>query len=523
MDDAFMFYRYAMNIRHGLGISWNPDGVHTYGETAPLWGLVVLLLSYTKFTATHALLLGSWLCGGAAIAAMAWAVAHNAKSEFMRSTWRVLPMVGVPLLFTHTYWANALTGMETMLAAGLAAIFLGLAIGWTNGIFRPEWAACVGLLLFLTRPETALAVVVLGLIVGITEKCRRRETAVFLGIFLGGILLDLLCCRLYFHTALPLSFYMKSGHAYEGYHMEWHPLTHALGMLVDCSVFLGILFLFTHRAHLRLVALCVLPALVTFCYLCTVTQIMGWKSRYYVPYFAFFVIPALLVLDDRINMPRRRPGEFRPRSRALYLVTAAVGAVCISLAIGHRRVTAAMDAIDRRLEGRPFTYEQVHYGISATAPLPPMQSNIHEVGDVLLAPLPAGLSIAASEVGYIGVANLNATVIDLEGLNDTEIALHGFSVEALIARAPDIIWMPQTDYSYQRGLLLSSPLLLQHYDLFVGAAGYDIAIRKDSPMRSAILKQMQVFWKDFYAGYPMNDYLARSVSWSGRKYKPVEQ
>ena len=25
-----MFYRYAANIAHGLGISWNPDGVPTY-------------------------------------------------------------------------------------------------------------------------------------------------------------------------------------------------------------------------------------------------------------------------------------------------------------------------------------------------------------------------------------------------------------------------------------------------------------------------------------------------------------
>ena len=64
IDDSYMFYRYAMNVRHGLGLSWNLDGVHTYGETALLWGFVVLLLSYLPLTASQALCLGWYLTSG---------------------------------------------------------------------------------------------------------------------------------------------------------------------------------------------------------------------------------------------------------------------------------------------------------------------------------------------------------------------------------------------------------------------------------------------------------------------------
>jgi hypothetical protein len=314
---------------------------------------------------------------------------------------------------------------------------------------------------------------------------------------------------------------MKARHAYEGYHMSWRPLTHALEMLVDCSAFLAVMLLLTRRAERGLVALCTVPALCTFCYLVTVTQIMGDWGRYYAPYFAFFVIPALLVLDRRIQSPGRQPGEMSPGMRALFLGATAAMATCVVLLFGFHRVTAALRETERTIEARPFLYDAVRCEIKGSAELPGVDRNVRDVAEFFVASLPAGVSIAASEVGYIGVVNRTATVIDLEGLNDTEIALHGFSVEELMARKPDVIWMPHMDYTYQRGVLMSSPLLLQQYDLYVGAGIYGIAIRKDSPRRTAILEQMKSFWQRFYSEYPMNDYVAQSVSWSGHKYRAV--
>src|SRR5208337_1528059 len=60
-DDAYMFYRYALNIRHGLGIAWNPDGVPTYGLTSHLWVWCVLPFTLLPVAPGVALQFASWL------------------------------------------------------------------------------------------------------------------------------------------------------------------------------------------------------------------------------------------------------------------------------------------------------------------------------------------------------------------------------------------------------------------------------------------------------------------------------
>jgi len=131
--------------------------------------------------------------------------------------------------------------------------------------------------------------------------------------------------------------------------------------------------------------------------------------------------------------------------------------------------------------------------------------------------------VAATEVGYLGERAGQANVIDMAGLNDNEIALHGFDVHALLLRKPDVIWMPNTDYTYQNAWMMSDPELLQEYDVYAGAANYGLAIRKDSPYRVEIDQQMQVFWDAAYPGYRMSDYLVRSAGWTRAKHRVVEQ
>jgi hypothetical protein len=142
-----------------------------------------------------------------------------------------------------------------------------------------------------------------------------------------------------------------------------------------------------------------------------------------------------------------------------------------------------------------------------------------DITDRLIAPLPAGTTVAATEVGYLGSRAPQIAIIDLAGLNDTAIALHGFDVTDLLRRAPDIIWMPNTSYTFQRGQMFADHGFLAQYDLYAGAANYGIAIRKDSPVRPQIDRQMQLYWSAVYPGFPMGDYLVRSATWSGRKFE----
>ena len=106
-DDAYMFLRYAHNIRHGFGFSWNLNGVHTYGPTSLLWSFFTLLFSYLPTDPWTQLILGSWLFSFAAVIAIAWAVAANAQSDWLRSPLRVLPLIAVPL-----FASTALSGQS---------------------------------------------------------------------------------------------------------------------------------------------------------------------------------------------------------------------------------------------------------------------------------------------------------------------------------------------------------------------------------------------------------------------------
>jgi hypothetical protein len=185
-----------------------------------------------------------------------------------------------------------------------------------------------------------------------------------------------------------------------------------------------------------------------------------------------------------------------------------------------------VQAAVRRLEARQhFEYDPVHFDIAASAPLPEKNWDVMmtDITDLLVSPLPRGLTVASTEVGYLGSRAAQINVIDLAGLNDTDIALHGFDMTSLMLRKPDIIWLPNSSYTYQRGVMFADPALLAQYDVYAGAANYGLAIRKDSPFRSQIDQQMQTFWNTVYPGYRMNDYLVRSASWSGQKFKVIDE
>ena len=515
-DDAYMFLRYAHNVRHGLGYSWNLDGVHTYGPTSLLWAFGTLLLSFVPLGSWTQLLLGSGLCSIGAVVAMAWAVSANARTPWMRNMLCVLPLVVVPLAGAEVFDSNHFNGMETMLAMALCGLFVGLALRWRAGLAHSAVVGLVALLLMLARPESALIGLTLpALLWWLTEGERPplRSLLVVYGVFLGGAAIELSACRLYFGTPVPLSVYLKGKDAYAGYRGIWHPELLLVLFLNGCQVFLVTLILLFRRTDRRLLLCCGLPALLVFGYLQTVTQIMGFHARYYAPYLPLVVIPALLVLDRRLASGG---GEWL--SRRLLWTRGAAAAVAVLLLVALS--TAAVQAKIRRLERKPrVEYDSPQLSIDAARPLPgsSWQVMMLSITDDLLAPLPTGGTYAASEVGYLGERLPKANIIDLAGLNDTATALHGFHMEELLRRKPDLIWMPHTDYTFLRGVMFSDPRLLRAYDVYADAANYGIAIRKDSPMRPAIDRQMGIFWQKNYPGFRQEDYRVHASSWTGAK------
>jgi hypothetical protein len=456
-----------------------------------------------------------------ALVAMAWAVARNAKSEMLQSMWRVLPWVAVPLAGTAVFVGNASNGMETMLAAMLCAVFVGLALLWSKGSARAEWVALVGLLLFLARPDAAVVVVMLPVLLFVLMPgASKGSLATLLGMFVAGVVLDLVVCKIYFHTAVPLSFMMKSRHGYEGFREVWHPELLMLAFLGACELYLAAMVMLARRRDVRLIVCCVAPAVVTFAYFGTVTQIMGFSARYYAPYFALLVVPALLVVDGWFA---KNEAEEMWAGRSLLLrgcVTAAMMMCFMALS------AESVQAMVRRAEHRVhIEYDDVQLTIAATIPLPlqPWDKAMTEVTDLLVSRLPKGATVAATEVGYLGRFAPQVNVIDLAGLNDNEIALHGYNTRSLLARKPDLIWLPNTDYTFQRGLMMSDPEFLREYELYAGAANFGIALRKDSPLRAQMEKQMQMFWSAAYPGYRMDQYLVSAAKWSGDKHEVANE
>jgi hypothetical protein len=144
-DDAYMFLRYAHNIRHGFGFSWNLDHHHTYGPTSLLWSFCVLLLSYLPTDPWTKLLLGSFVFSIAALFATAWAVSTNAQSPWLRSLLRTLALIAVPLAGTAVFEGNEFNGMETMLATTLCALFVGATLLWRDNRLSPIVPGTLGL------------------------------------------------------------------------------------------------------------------------------------------------------------------------------------------------------------------------------------------------------------------------------------------------------------------------------------------------------------------------------------------
>jgi hypothetical protein len=207
-DDAYMFYRYAEHFRHGLGFSWNLDGIHTYGMTSLLWAFVVLVFSYLPLTATQCLLLASWLMSGVAIVLTAFAIWRNAQSSWLRSPATVITLVAFSSLSLKIFRINARTGMETMLAMALLALFIGLVISQRQN----AWAiGGVAFLLVLARPEATLPAVMILLLSSVLLPVGSfRSVAQSLAVLVCGLAFTLLFAKLYFHSCLPLSFYIKS-------------------------------------------------------------------------------------------------------------------------------------------------------------------------------------------------------------------------------------------------------------------------------------------------------------------------
>jgi hypothetical protein len=500
-DDAYMFYRYAVNVRDGLGIAWNPDGIPTYGTTSQLWTFFVLPFTLVPLSLGHALQLASWLTGIAALATLAEAVTRQARSDALRVRSLAFAAIAVPLLLNPVFAFHLTTGMDTMLSlwANAAVVFALLEYVAAPTAGKSLIVGGLAVVAVLARPDSGLCALGAPLLAWLTVHGPRRWRDLtglcILPVLLIGV--ELLVCQWYFQAPLPLGFYAKSLHSYAGFTSHENAVQYAYMAGLCALPFAAVLAATLERDKLAITCALLIPAALTLLYLLTVRQVMGFVGRYYIPLLPFVILPALLSADAALVRGR---------------VSARRVTVALAVTLG---IYAAMRPFELGLE-RSYTARVVPQPIAVPSlpvtphtPMPRYERwypTVPVLGS-LVAALPPGAVVAASEVGYIGAIAPKVTVIDLVGLNDTRIGLHGFSMDQLLERAPDLIWMPHTDYTGLRAAILSDPRLYEQYVVVADAFNFGIAIRRSSALRGPLETGLRTAWAKLYPSTNLAEYV----------------
>lgn len=505
-DDAFMFYRYAMNFRHGLGWSWNLDGVHTYGMTSLTWQLVVLLVSFLPLPPAVLLLAASTVVSYAGFGLLAWFIARRSRSALLRAPGNALVFVTAPLLIPIAFRMGMATGMDTMLGFFFSALVACLSIDLVR---RPTlrltlWTAVAAYLSIATRPESALcAVFVPALALAFCNRPSRLKLAVVhVGCVIGAVVLQMAAARLYFGYPLPLASYLKTRNAYEGF-IGYHGASASLISIFQLLlVYFVVLALCAGRRNLRIVVTLLLPFALTVVYLGTVVQIMGLAGRYYLPYLPYVVIAAWVALDDTLGGDRVAGVRWPRVAVAVVLIAAAFSP------LKYRWERAAEHRYDLAHTAMPLPQM-----LPATVrPLPdePIGVCLQAVSEKIAPMLDPGSWLAATEVGHPGASAPRVNILDLAGLNSRDVTMSAFDPEVIFRYKPVVLWMPHSDYTGMNAALLNDARLYREYDYFPGAYCYGIAVRKDSSQHDRVLQAMAQDWPHLYPGTRMQDYLVHT-------------
>jgi arabinofuranosyltransferase len=196
IDDTFITFRYASNLANGHGLVWNVDGPPTEGYTNFLYVVILSL-----FRGSDMLLAAQAINCLAVIASavLIWMI----SARFVQSVLLALAS-SLAYLLTPMTWANALSGMETVVFGML--LLLGSFL-----LLRDERPNVSGyLILFLAslcRPEGSLLIAI-----WVVYHFAQTGARSLMPALLGALIPTLLYYtgkHLYFGQMLPNSFYIK--------------------------------------------------------------------------------------------------------------------------------------------------------------------------------------------------------------------------------------------------------------------------------------------------------------------------
>jgi hypothetical protein len=488
-DDAYAFCRYADHLLAGWGLAWNPGGPQTFGCTSLLYVFwIALVRTCTRFAPWQALAIGSFVPALLAVIVMGLACARAAATSLLRR-----PLVGCGFVclvagLQNGFFFHVQTGMDTTTAI-LTNALLVLAVvhpRFSQSAGRLIVTACLAYLTYLARPDNLLYAL---LFPGLTLGRRWRALGVFAAVLGGLLLADAGIKTLVFGNPLPLPFYAKGGDFYTGYigAARWNAVRATQEFLIYQGPALALLVLTVTRRSWPLVLATAVPCLLTFGYLGTVIQIMGFDARFYYPTLPFILVAAYHALD-------RRLAEFRESGRGLLVRLGALAALGLFVFPVANKAAAWYEADCNRRH--PNLRPTAVYTSDPPPPLGWVRS-IHAITD-LMRQCPPTAVWAMSEHGFVGAMSPNVTIIDLAGLHDRNTLTREPIVPHALAQKPDVIWFPHSDYTGLVAALEASPVLADEYDYWPGAFDYGLALRKQSRWQPDIDRATQAVWRQYY-------------------------
>jgi arabinofuranosyltransferase len=211
VDDAYITFRFAENLRLGHGLRWNPDGPPCEGYTNLTYVVGIAALGALGVQPVHAAL-GLAALAIAAIAWLLWRAVAGA-GPFIG-----LALVPAVLVFATTdLTVHASRGLETLLFAALACAQLraGAHLATGERVSRRHGIAAgvVATLLFLTRPDGVLMSTMVWLGVGWLvrgDRRRRNVLAWAIGTWLVAGAVYAVAKLAWFGYLLPNPFYAKA-------------------------------------------------------------------------------------------------------------------------------------------------------------------------------------------------------------------------------------------------------------------------------------------------------------------------
>ncbi|HET6445905.1 MAG TPA: hypothetical protein VFI27_15155, partial [candidate division Zixibacteria bacterium] len=402
-DDAFITYRYADNLRQGLGLVYNP-GEWVLGTTTPLYAL---LLAGLGLVVTDLQLLGHWL------GVFMWVAASWGAMVLLRAEgWpRAGFIAGLLLAFQPLFLLTL--GMETAL---VVALMLWVAWAWLGR--RKRLAVILAAALILTRQDGALWIIFLGLEIWRREKRLPWHEAVAVSALVlpwfvyaiwryGSILPNSALAKVGQNEFMPVGGLQSFSR--ELWRMATSGLNAPLTMLYAAVLFFGVGVVAGRARQL--------------CWL------MGWLIMYVISYhwlgvvsFPWYFLPALtvatlviavgggyLLADSRIGEAETADRSWLSSSPWFSLVRQVVGLSALFLLIGAQ-VNSFKTILDRR--DQPVTYVSVAQWLADnTSP---------------------EASVATIEIGLIGYHS-QRPIVDTMGLVSSDMTEHQVGwVETLV-------------------------------------------------------------------------------------------